>query len=562
MKLIKIGRAPGCNIQINNPSVSSLHAELLILDDGRLIIEDKNSTNGTFVGGQRLDPGVETEVRRGDLVQLGNVALNWAQVPQTTRTANYKRIINIGSNYRNDMVVSDPFVSRYHAVLKIAKDGKAYITDLGSRNGTIVNGIKIAPNKDIRIKRGDAISLGNKDITDELAPNLPSGNNVIKYIGIALAVAMIVAGIGFGAWKILHPAQKYQPWAPEEAEKAVVYVEAAYQLYATLENSPIQEEIWHEVITKYFPNQKYGGNGAFPEDAVRAYCATAFFVDHEGRMATNRHIASPWELEYLSTQEREELRTKMDKIVNDQQLPASVHSYEMLSAYSQRADVAPETSILWNMIMLQTNKKLAEGNLKGEKDFYEYINSLIRQIKKCTLKITGEMVSIKVGYPGRNYTHPDELARCNVIAVSPNNDMDIALLQLNDKKTPADITRVFDPKDFYTGKLEPAKETYVWIGYPRGVDWALDQTTKSLKPTIDETKITKVASKYSFQLNAETPGGTSGSPIYNPSTGQLIGVIFGHYIGSSTYSHACQAKYLKKMYYEELGLDADGNEEK
>lgn len=51
MKLVKIGRAQGCNIQINNPVVSGLHAELLILDDGKIFIEDKSSTNGTYVAG-------------------------------------------------------------------------------------------------------------------------------------------------------------------------------------------------------------------------------------------------------------------------------------------------------------------------------------------------------------------------------------------------------------------------------------------------------------------------------------------------------------------------------
>lgn len=59
MKLVKIGRAQGCNIQINNPVVSGLHAELLILDDGKIFIEDKSSTNGTYVAGQRIEPGVE-----------------------------------------------------------------------------------------------------------------------------------------------------------------------------------------------------------------------------------------------------------------------------------------------------------------------------------------------------------------------------------------------------------------------------------------------------------------------------------------------------------------------
>lgn len=560
MKLIKIGRAPGCNIQINNPAVSSLHAELLILDDGRLIIEDKNSTNGTFVGSQRLTPGVETEVRRGDLIQLGNIALNWALVPQPTKLANYKRVINIGSNYRNDLVVTDPFVSRYHAVMKITKDGKAFIADLGSRNGTMVNGIKISPNKDIRIKRGDSVSLGNKDITDEIGPHLPAGNNWLKYVGIAIAAAVVFAAMGFGIWKLLNNGPKLEPWAPKDARNAVVYIDASYQLFATIENCPIQEEIWQAVISQYFPEKIYGGNGAFPEDKIRSYSATAFFVDREGRMATCRHVASPWEQEYLTTEEREELRTKMDKKINDQQLPTSIDSYKILRQYSQRAELAPETSIFWKMILMQAKKEYDEGHIT-DRDYFHYINSLIRQMKKCTVKITGKMVAIQAGYPGRNYTHMDEFDRCNVISVSPSAEIDLALLQLNSKKTPTDIVRVFEPKDFYTGKLEPAKETYVWIGYPRGSSWALDQKTKSLEPNIRETKIAKVASKYSFEIQGEVAGGASGSPIYNPMNGQLIGVIFGYYINASTYSHACQAKYLKKMYYEELGLDDNGIDE-
>lgn len=151
MKLVKIGRAQGCNIQINNPVVSGLHAELLILDDGKIFIEDKSSTNGTYVAGQRIEPGVETEIRRGDLVQFGSVPLNWAQVPVPDKNTNVKHVYNIGSNYRNDMVVSDPYVSRYHAVLRIKKDKKAYLCDVGSRNGTSVNGMKIAPNKEVQV---------------------------------------------------------------------------------------------------------------------------------------------------------------------------------------------------------------------------------------------------------------------------------------------------------------------------------------------------------------------------------------------------------------------------
>ncbi len=50
-------------------------------------------------------------------------------------------------------------VSRLHAVLKIVKD-RVVISDLGSSNGTRVNGQKIAPHVDFPLSNGDIIALG------------------------------------------------------------------------------------------------------------------------------------------------------------------------------------------------------------------------------------------------------------------------------------------------------------------------------------------------------------------------------------------------------------------
>src|SRR5689334_9807971 len=48
----------------------------------------------------------------------------------------------IGKSPRNDIVIADPAVSSSHAVIRL--DNDAYtITDLGSRNGTSVNGKRI-----------------------------------------------------------------------------------------------------------------------------------------------------------------------------------------------------------------------------------------------------------------------------------------------------------------------------------------------------------------------------------------------------------------------------------
>ena len=153
MKLIRIGNSQSCDLKLDSEYVSALHAEMTILDDGQIILEDKNSRNGTTVGNKKIEPGKEVIVQRGDLITFADTPLVWARIPAVEKLTNYKSVFNIGSNYRNDIILNSQTVSRYHASVRIGKDGKMYIRDNGSRNGTMINGVKIAPNKDERIKK-------------------------------------------------------------------------------------------------------------------------------------------------------------------------------------------------------------------------------------------------------------------------------------------------------------------------------------------------------------------------------------------------------------------------
>jgi hypothetical protein len=66
-----IGRNPANNFQINDPSVSGSHCQI-VLDDNRAVIKDLGSTNGTFVNGASVQ---EIELQPGQQVQLGCVAM-------------------------------------------------------------------------------------------------------------------------------------------------------------------------------------------------------------------------------------------------------------------------------------------------------------------------------------------------------------------------------------------------------------------------------------------------------------------------------------------------------
>lgn len=79
-------------------------------------------------------------------------------------------IIRIGKNIDNDFVVNDAHVSRYHARLIREENGCLILEDLGSTNGTYVNGNQIVKK---RISPTDIVRLG-----DHYTLNIP---DVLKF---------------------------------------------------------------------------------------------------------------------------------------------------------------------------------------------------------------------------------------------------------------------------------------------------------------------------------------------------------------------------------------------
>ena len=74
-----------------------------------------------------------------------------------------KAEVEVGKAAHNDIVVSDPTVSNTHAVVLI-RGGGYCIVDLGSRNGTFVNGERLT-DKAHTLKHGDSVQLGQTVLT-------------------------------------------------------------------------------------------------------------------------------------------------------------------------------------------------------------------------------------------------------------------------------------------------------------------------------------------------------------------------------------------------------------
>ena len=58
----------------------------------------------------------------------------------------------------------DTYVSQFHAKV-FARDGGWFVEDLGSTNGTYVNGIKVSEPR--RLSQGDVIRIGETDLRFE-----------------------------------------------------------------------------------------------------------------------------------------------------------------------------------------------------------------------------------------------------------------------------------------------------------------------------------------------------------------------------------------------------------
>lgn len=514
MKLIKIGSSQACQLVLNDSHVSSLHAEITILDDGQLLIEDKDSLNGTFVNGNRIEPLKQISIQRGDRVNFGNTQLIWARIPMPDDLSKYKQVYNIGSNYRNDIILNNQTVSSYHASLRVGKDGKVYIHDNGSTNGTKVNGVKIEKNKDVRIKKSDNIICSTEDITSQILPFFPA--NTAKRIAIAILSAAAVVALIFGIWKLVDgiggPDTK-------KARTAVVYVRTVFHPIVTFDDNPMPD-YW---------------NGEVPfGEMVMTTQATAFFLDKEGRMGTNRHVVVPWE--ELSREQTDQIR----QVIEDN-MPRS-NSISDINAFLQNS--------LFSYSVLNYARAKCNNN---QDRFVKYVLDVTARIRKSSYKISGRIDHITVGYPGKYYTHTDEFQRCNVLKVSDNKEIDLAILQLNDKKTPEDVKYIFDPNNSYIERMVPLKDQLYTIGYPAGLIWGLDENSKSLEPSIRETKCSKEPSKYDFEFQANSVAGSSGSPVFNKK-GQMVGILYGGYSVAGGATKAIHAKFLKKLYEEEVNL--------
>lgn len=83
MKVITIGRSSENDIVVDDFKVSRVHLQL-VFNDGICSVVDLNSSNGTFVNGQKING--EVQLQPNDVIRIGNTTLPWQEYVNTHTT--------------------------------------------------------------------------------------------------------------------------------------------------------------------------------------------------------------------------------------------------------------------------------------------------------------------------------------------------------------------------------------------------------------------------------------------------------------------------------------------
>ncbi len=136
------------------------------------VAKDHASQEGyTLLGPVSVEIATDASLRPGTLLVAGNMVpeegVASVTLPDGRRVLLEGGTLSIGRLPECDLAVADPNVSRHHAEVRRAADGNWVVVDVGSTNGTRVNGQRIGGSH--QLQSGDEITVGSTNLRFEVS---------------------------------------------------------------------------------------------------------------------------------------------------------------------------------------------------------------------------------------------------------------------------------------------------------------------------------------------------------------------------------------------------------
>lgn len=275
------------------------------------------------------------------------------------------------------------------------------------------------------------------------------------------------------------------------------------------------------------------------EDCEQSSMGTGFFISNDGKIATNKHVAS------RTVSDRSMVRMTK-QIINlilaqlEEQNKTAVQTQQQLAYQYNHTNNAAEKATL--------SQKY--GELEDE---IEENNKLIKELERTDAD--GSDIeyhsSLSVAYNGTFVKSVEDFYPCTLRDTS---NYDLAIIQLNSKQTPKDryifsipSKNMLEHYSFgeYLSRLVGGdkNEKLYLIGFNRGLVLAL--TGEGIYTQCTEGSISRDEKSRLLYSIATLPG-SSGSPVLN-SRGQLVAINYAGIKDGQNFNFGIKAKYLYEL---------------